>query len=235
MSAVQSETKQQASQPLFLNTTKYMCKLCDFESNWESSVSHHHQATHVGTRYRCQDCGKKFKMKGSLTKHQHSLHLSVNYPCNKCNFQAPDKSNLSKHRKSAHMRRTYFCQDFGHPFKHNPHQRSVHEGTNYPCNQCDYKANTKVNMAIHLDSVHIVRKYPCQICGQQLPTHQKSKHISVKLPCEQKDYQVTERSCLKQDMKKTSKFATHGYRSLWRIAEALIKYTKSTTNIDIYN
>ena len=101
------------------------------------------------------------------------------------------------------------------------------------CNQCDYKVNTKGNMAFHLDSVHIVRKYLRQVCGQKLPgkdhlaTHQKSKHISAKHLREQCDYQVTERSCLKQDMKKMSKLATQGRGNLWRIAEALIKYTKT--------
>ena len=58
------------------------------------------------------------------------------------------------------------------------------------------------HLNIHKQSVHMVRKFPCQECGHQLSekgsltNHQKSAHVSIEYLCEQYDYQAPQKSHL---------------------------------------
>ena len=41
------------------------------------------------------------------------------------------------------------------------HIQSIHEGVNYPCDQCEKKFTDKRHVKMHIRSVHEGIKYPC--------------------------------------------------------------------------
>ena len=43
----------------------------------------------------------------------------------------------------------------------NFHNKSVHEGAQYSCHKCKYKATTKPNLYIHVKPIHEGIRYPC--------------------------------------------------------------------------
>ena len=82
------------------------------------------------------------------------------------------------------------------------HIQSKHEGIMYGCNQCDYQASYKSDLAKHIKSIHGGIQYNCGQCPYQatrkvsLKLHIKSKHEGVKYPCNYCDYQATQQSNL---------------------------------------
>ena len=44
------------------------------------------------------------------------------------------------------------------------HKEKNHEGVNYPCNWCDYKATSKSNLIRHTQSIHENKWYPSDKC-----------------------------------------------------------------------
>jgi predicted RNA-binding Zn-ribbon protein involved in translation (DUF1610 family) len=81
-------------------------------------------------------------------------------------------------------------------------------GTKYLLRNVIYMSN----LTIHQQSVHMVRQFPCQECGNQLSEkgsltkHQKSAHVSIEYPCEQCDYQAPRKSHSSSHQK-----SVHGY------------------------
>ena len=39
-----------------------------------------------------------------------------------------------------------------------------HEGIIYPCNYCDYKAKQKQRLLVHVDAIHNIVYYSCEVC-----------------------------------------------------------------------
>ena len=68
------------------------------------------------------------------------------------------------------------------------------------------------HLTIHQQSVHIVRKFPCEECGHQLSEkgsltkHQESAHVSIEYPCEQCDYQAPRKSHLSTHQKSVHQY-----------------------------
>ena len=61
------------------------------------------------------------------------------------------------------------------------HKKSVQEGDQYSCNECEYKATVKTHLTRHTQSTH-QEQYPCEQCEYQtkrkdtLHTHQLKYH-----------------------------------------------------------
>ena len=58
----------------------------------------------------------------------------------------------------------------------------MHEGVKYPCDYCDFKAATNVNLRNHVKTVHEGVKYYCDICEfrtarvSRLNKHMRTEH-----------------------------------------------------------
>ena len=44
------------------------------------------------------------------------------------------------------------------------YEEKNHEGVNYPCNRCDYKATSKSNLIRHTQTIHDDKWYPSDKC-----------------------------------------------------------------------
>ena len=73
----------------------------------------------------------------------------------------------------------------------------VHEGINYQCDQCDYKATKKINLKRHKRVVHEGIKYKCDQCDKfisNLNQHKLSVHVGIKYNCDQCNYKATQKN-----------------------------------------
>ena len=79
---------------------------------------------------------------------------------------------------------------------------SVHEGTKYACNQCNYQVTYKSLLKFHIKSKHEGVKYACNQCEYQaihlynLKRHIQTRHDSIKFPCDQCDRQLNSKDSL---------------------------------------
>ena len=53
---------------------KFFCNLCVKSFSHKTSLSKHHQSTHLGKRYPCPTCSYEAKEKGDLLKHHRRIH-----------------------------------------------------------------------------------------------------------------------------------------------------------------
>ena len=59
----------------------------------------------------------------------------------------------------------------------------MHQGKKYQCRECDYKTNSKGNLAQHKRAVHEGVKYQCRECDHQssrkdhLAHHKRARHV----------------------------------------------------------
>jgi len=78
----------------------------------------------------------------------------------------------------------------------NKHNKSVHEGVRYQCDQCDIKAFSSTNgLKTHISKIHlkIEEQFVCDLCAktfnqvQSLRNHKKSVHEGFRYQCDQCD------------------------------------------------
>ena len=81
----------------------------------------------------------------------------------------------------------------------------MHEGVQYPCDQCDQKASEQQYLTIHIKSVHKGVKYPydqfdCNKARYQshVRQHKMSVHMGIKYVCNLCDLKFTAQGNLKR-------------------------------------
>jgi len=70
------------------------------------------------------------------------------------------------------------------------HKAQIHEGVNYPCDQCDYKGTSKYHLNRHTQSIHEGKRHPCDKCDKDyndasaLNYHKKVVHDGIRKQCD---------------------------------------------------
>ena len=73
------------------------------------------------------------------------------------------------------------------------HIEFVHEGVQFPCSQCEYRAPLRSSLTRHKRSIHEGIKFPCKHCELQAAFKIRSIHEGVKFPCCQCEYEATQK------------------------------------------
>ncbi|CAH8593079.1 unnamed protein product [Schistosoma intercalatum] len=108
--------------------------------------------------------------------------------------QNPIRQNSAKAIKLSHDLRN---KDLSIETTRHLHIKTVHEGMNYPCGQCDRKFACKSNLTQHIQVFHNRIRYPCVQCDKtftsksHLNKHVKSIHERKNYPCYQCDKQCS--------------------------------------------
>jgi len=78
----------------------------------------------------------------------------------------------------------------------------------FPCNECEYKAQTPGNLKRHRLSKHSGERVPCLLCGKDfaskdgLKVHHQNKHEGLMFGCQLCDHEATTKSNLLRHMHK---------------------------------
>ncbi|XP_030761171.1 zinc finger protein 845-like isoform X2 [Sitophilus oryzae] len=162
----------------------YTCDLCDFQSQYSSSLSKHkklHLAPEERRMFACVHCDKKYKRRAGLNYHLESNHSRLKkpeqklYSCSKCDYQSQLMQHLRNHEKVhlAHEERQLFA-----------------------CMHCSKKYMTRYGLDYHLDTNHknfrskeVQKKfYKCTICNYRTPHNLNlNKHMVVHLAPEERN------------------------------------------------
>ena len=197
--------------------TSFKCDKCDQVFKSVTNLNQHHRSIHdQSTWVKCELCDHVSKTKAELKIHLHAEHLGVTYKCEKCNYRAKRKSKLTDHYKKVHLGVRFTCPEDGCDFaattKFNlkRHQESVHEGLSFQCPNCDYKSSQKTHLAAHIQSRHNNEKFKCDHDGcnyecftpHGLSQHKKAEHEGIRYGCPLCSYKATQKSNLKNHIKK---------------------------------
>ena len=104
----------------------------------------------------------------SLQKSREVVDGNKKYECKHCQ-KTFSKMGLYHHNKSVHQGVRYACDQCDHQATRtdslNEHILAKHEGVKYPCSQCDHQASTQSNLTVHIKSKHEGVKYACKKCN----------------------------------------------------------------------
>ena len=147
---------------------KYQCLLCNFETEYLSSIQKHFMR-HTNTRpYSCQNCEFSARCTRDLKRHplyacgKHKFTAGGRYKCDFCEYTTSDNLYIQRHLR---------CHSREQPFS---------------CDHCEYCAIQKVDLNTH-KLTHTIREktFRCEQCSRSYVTksslvfHIKTKHPKV--------------------------------------------------------
>lgn len=151
------------------NQDKINCALCKDKHDNMSSLMAHMYKMHITHESICQNCGLSFKDELRLKRHFANSH--VGYKCKICGRVFGAFHKMVKHKQEIHrIERKIICNMCSKVFK-SPYQVKVHLGKVHnvekfliKCGHCPKICNTKGAMVLHVQSVHTVARFQCDIC-----------------------------------------------------------------------
>ena len=123
---------------VFVPRKPFMCKLCEYTTLHSGSLNMHIDSKHkTGTIHECTYCSEKFNVKRNLKSHMKVKHGN-GHECDQCDLSFAHQTTLRIHKERKHQDKTYFCKE------------------------CDFKANYKQQIDMHIDAIHSEGgKYEC--------------------------------------------------------------------------
>ena len=139
----------------------FQCQGCDFKTTqWASYMTHiksHQSQRKTSTTFPCPDCDYKTRWKNNLQMHIKAIHKhdkGETVPCPYCDFKAKAKGNLQMHIKFCIFRKSQ-CHQSQPTYKMTRKKpKTIHKGYLFSCPDCDYKAQQKSHLQIHIKSIH---------------------------------------------------------------------------------
>ena len=154
--------------------------------------------------HNCEECDKVFTGTSDLNQHKASCHEKKQYQCTKCDYKSSSTIMLNKHEKTYHqVAAVYNCEECDKQFTGiadlNQHRVSCHGKEQYPCNQCNFKATTKHEVMLHINTDHtakaknnksqyVPKRIKCQECERKF----NKKETFEKHKCLQKTQHTSE-------------------------------------------
>ncbi|XP_053407642.1 zinc finger protein 836-like [Mercenaria mercenaria] len=144
---------------------------------------------------KCQICEKQVSSSGDLKRHIESVHSKesgkgiCDYPCKYCSFNFRSKKELLKHIKNDHSEtdKKFSCpyceEEFLTSTTKTTHMESEHPeivqvlkkfhqskntDSHTACDLCGKIFSTAAGLALHMSSIHLKKKFKCDICNVEL-------------------------------------------------------------------
>ena len=155
------------------------CPECEHTTNTKRKLKSHTESVHLKPMRRCKECPFEAKIR-TLYQHINTVHKGIRFSCKECEYTTTQASHLKAHVKHRHS------FDF----------------ETFDCTQCNYKAQSKRDITLHTEVIHIGVKLPCDRCDYvgssagALKLH-KNKHKGKNFKCKVCDYTTTDKSHLK--------------------------------------
>ena len=170
-----------------VTTAKYPCKFCNKEYRSTKSLKEHTESVHEGKTRNCtiDNCDFTATRRDHLRFHIRSAHFNEQTQCNLCDYQAKHKGHLTEHVLNVHDEgATYNCSIQNCDFTANKrrslriHINSVHLNHWHSCNLCDYKSAMKSHLTEHIKYMHIkIEDEICTECNKSVQKRYLTKHM----------------------------------------------------------
>ena len=85
-----------------MNSLKFSCDVCLFESKHETRLYLHKQQKHVERIFKCDECDYTNCRKDSVKVHTRIKHRGEKLHCKLCNFQCDYQTGLNNHNNTVH-------------------------------------------------------------------------------------------------------------------------------------
>ena len=132
----------------------FQCPDCDYKATHKSNIQTHIKSIHRGETFQCPECDYKTRWKSNLQMHIKAIHKGETVPCPYCDFKAKAKGNLQMHIKFCIFRKSQ-CHQSQPTYKMTRKKpKTIHKGYLFSCPDCDYKAQQKSHLQIHIKSIH---------------------------------------------------------------------------------
>ena len=144
----------------------FSCNICEFETTRESMLVTHKESKHTNPEEKlnieCKTCEKSFPY--LFHYNEHSCKPIFKYPCEKCKFKAIELAEIVEHVVN------------------------VHTGQTFHCSSCDFQAEDKEGLDMHVKCVHTmdIRNVNDAICQS------KTEAKVEKIKCDQCDFVAEE-------------------------------------------
>jgi len=143
----------------------------------------------LASNTKCGECEKVFSNQAGLKFHVKAIHNGLQFYCEKCEYGTSTSQKLKRHQADKHGAR-YFCDlceknDTGN------------QAETFCCNQCDYHAFVKPELADHKRAMHKKLPFQCSRCEfnttvkQVLFNHKIDEHHEVLFACQQCNHKAT--------------------------------------------
>ena len=157
--------------------------------------------------YKCHLCDFQHHYdRDSVKNHVKSQHLNIGFKCNKCNFVATTIGRLVYHKR---IHREYlYCPECDYKSsgkdKIQRHINAVHKLVRFQCDLCDKSYKDEDSMKAHR-KIHTNEAKSC--CGKlydpkSFRSHQRQKHSDKVLDCKFCEFKTTVINTLKVHQKK---------------------------------
>ena len=212
-------------QRVHVSERKFRCLDCPYESFYKSALLRHCRNVHGGEEKKvrrkcslgrtmiktrknydtkCSVCPFKTCSLELLNAHQERVHVSkLRLICSSpgCSYRSYYRQSLYRHWRSLHPAQTLsllwsrcdLCENEVDHVQCEETEVSVERG--HPCSECQYKSNSKVDLAKHFRTDHPQQsQFLCDNCPyvtnyqHNLNTHISSKHQQNKLKCDKCDF-----------------------------------------------
>jgi len=189
----------------------FSCKHCHFQAASKSSLRNHLTEAHEDLCYKCKNCEYKATTYGAMSRHVRTVHKGEKFPCSMCDYVATQKSNLTTHMSRLHSG-FIICKVCKAVFNsksellehEQTHQTIKKEFIFCTYENCNYKARSKYGLQLHVDKIHLGRRYVCDECNYiatqkcHLRVHIRTVHEGRSFPCHLCDHVASYKNNLKR-------------------------------------
>ena len=144
---------------------------------------------------KCGECDKVFSNQAGLKFHIKAIHNGLQFYCEKCEYGTSTSQKLKRHQADKHGDR-YFCNQC-------EKKDTGNEAETFCCNQCDFHAFVRPELADHKRTIHKKLPFQCSRCEfqttvkQALFNHKVDEHQEVLFSCQQCDHKASSAPNLK--------------------------------------
>lgn len=169
-----------------------ICTQCGKGFSTRTQLKTHTTQVHTNLKpYPCSFCDKAFSSQSNRIVHE-QIHSNEKFSCEQCDYTTNTVFNLRRHLIKHQDIYKYTCATCGQQFKTsvslNLHQYT-HQENSAECEYCHKKFSRPQSLKIHIDSVHLHKRYYCPKCNEEFSSmacmkkHVKFQHDMVRFFC----------------------------------------------------
>ncbi|CAH2215921.1 jg23648 [Pararge aegeria aegeria] len=187
------------------------CELCDYKSEFTTSLVRHMSIHTVDKPYVCKYCEYKFSTRHALKIHTNKHTSKKTYSCRLCDFKCTHKSRYKCHMRTHTSQKPYSCKFCAYKCAQTSglqnHMRTHTGEKPYSCKLCSYKCAQSSGLQNHMRTHTGEKPYSCKFCAYKcaqasgLQNHMRTHTGEKPYSCKFCAYKCAQASGLKNHMR----------------------------------